>query len=71
MNNTEIIAALNDSYNGNFKYGDVYSVHIKYLIEHFSDNADLKKLVNDIRKVEEKIRNDAAHDMNRLLISRI
>lgn len=41
----------------------MYSVHVKSLIERFTDNADLKKLVNDIREVEEKIRNDAAHDM--------
>ena len=63
LNNTEILVALNDAFMGNFKYGDVYSVHIKSLIERFTDNADLKKLVNDIREVEEKIRNDAAHDM--------
>ena len=40
----------------------MYSVHVKSLIERFTDNADLKKLVNDIREVEEKIRNDAAHN---------
>lgn len=32
----------------------MYSVHVKSLIERFTDNADLKKLVNDIREVEEK-----------------
>lgn len=63
LKGTEIGQVLDEAFSGNFKFGDVYSVHIKALIEHFSKDAQLNELVNNLRLVEEKIRNTAAHDI--------
>lgn len=63
LKGTEIGQVLDEAFSGNFKFGDVYSVHIKVLIEHFSKDAQLNELVNNLRLVEEKIRNTAAHDI--------
>ena len=61
--NTEVESVLNTAFSGNFKLGDVYSVHIKALIEHFSTDTQLNELISNLRLVEEKIRNTAAHDI--------
>lgn len=61
--NTEVESVLNTAFSGSFKLGDVYSVHIKALIEHFSTDTQLKELISNLRLVEEKIRNTAAHDI--------
>ena len=36
---------------------------MKVLIEHFSSDSQLKELTGNLRLVEEKIRNTAAHDI--------
>lgn len=61
--NTEVESVLNTAFSGSFKLGDVYSVHIKALIEHFSTDTQLNELISNLRLVEEKIRNTAAHDI--------
>ena len=61
--NTEVENVLNTAFSGSFKLGDVYSVHIKALIEHFSTDIQLNELISNLRLVEEKIRNTAAHDI--------
>lgn len=61
--NTEVESVLNTAFSGSFKLGDVYSVHIKALIEHFSTDIQLNELISNLRLVEEKIRNTAAHDI--------
>lgn len=63
LQGTEIERVLNAAFSGNFKQGDVYSVHVKVLIEHFSSDSQLKELTGNLRLVEEKIRNTAAHDI--------
>lgn len=63
LKGTELGQVLDEAFSGNFKFGDVYSVHIKALIEHFSKDTQLNELVNNLRLVEEKIRNTAAHDI--------
>lgn len=63
LQGTDVEKALNAAFLGNFKQGDVYSVHIKALIEYFSTDAQLKELICNLRLVEEKIRNTAAHDI--------
>lgn len=63
LKGTEVEQVLNAAFSGNFKQGDVYSVHMKDLIEHFSLDAQLKELVCNLRLAEEKIRNTAAHDI--------
>ena len=63
LQGTEVEKTLNAAFLGNFKQGDVYSVHIKALIEYFSTDAQLKELICNLRLVEEKIRNTAAHDI--------
>ena len=61
--NTEVESVLNTAFSGSFKLGDVYSVHIKALIEHFSTDMQMNELISNLRLVEEKIRNTAAHDI--------
>ena len=41
----------------------VQSVHLKDIILHYSDNQKLNELVSNLRSVEEKIRNLAAHQI--------
>ncbi|WP_461880644.1 type III-A CRISPR-associated CARF protein Csm6, partial [Fusicatenibacter sp.] len=49
--------------NQRFKGGDISSIHLKVLIETFSADEHLKRLVNDVRSVETNIRNLAAHEI--------
>ena len=46
-----------------FSYGTVKSVHLKAIILHCSDNPKLNKVVGDLRGVEERLRNMAAHQI--------
>ncbi len=63
LQGTEEEQVLDKAFQGKFNGTDIYAVHLKYLIDHFSDNSTLKELVEKIRSVEEQIRNDAAHDV--------
>lgn len=59
---TDILVALQKDFK-NFDYKNVYSVHLVGIINELSSNTDLKKMVQDLRIVEEKIRNLAAHEI--------
>ena len=63
LQGTEEEQVLDKAFQGKFNGTDIYAVHLKYLIDHFSDNSTLKELVEKLRSVEEQIRNDAAHDV--------
>ena len=59
LRGTEIEKVLNEAFSGSFNQnGDVYSIHIKALIEYFSTDAQLKELICNLRLTEEKIRNN-------------
>lgn len=62
LQGTDILNILNSKYNS-FKFGMVQSVHLKDIILHYSDNQKLNELVSNLRSVEEKIRNLAAHQI--------
>ena len=60
--NTEIDHILNVSYtNKPFRYEEIYSDNLKYIILKKSPDDSLIKLVKDLRSVESIIRNMAAH----------
>ena len=63
LQKTEVKQVLDKAFQGKFNGTDIYAVHLKYLIDYFSDNSTLKELVEKLRSVEEQIRNDAAHDV--------
>ena len=62
---TEIKAILDESYNGAFDAYDRYVVsdNLVYLIEKKANNDELKQFVRQLRSVESKIRNMAAHEI--------
>lgn len=68
LNQTEegqkIKEVLQEKYNNNFKFSNVYSVHLKYILLNFSNNNGINKLAEELRFVEENARNKAAHTMN-------
>ena len=59
---TKVLTALQKDFK-NFDYKNVYSVHLVSIINELATEADLKKLALDLRMVEEKIRNLAAHEI--------
>lgn len=58
----DVIRALDQEY-GRFKGGNVYSDHLRIIIGCFSRDIELTDLVNNIRTIEGKVRNDAAHEL--------
>jgi len=59
---------LNTFFNGQFKFGPVYSAQLIVLIEHYASKAenkstDLISLVNALRDVEQNLRNKVAHQI--------
>lgn len=62
LKETKVLTALQKDFK-NFDYKNVYSVHLVSIINELSTDADLKKLVQDLRMVEENIRNLAAHEI--------
>ena len=46
-----------------FRCGNVYPVHMQKIIQAKSDDKELKKLVGELREAEEKVRNQAAHQI--------
>ena len=63
LQGSEVLEVLDRAYKGGFKGRNIYSVHLKELIIAFSDNKKLNSLANELRYVEEKVRNRAAHTM--------
>lgn len=63
LQGTPIGKILEREYQNRFQYRDVYSDHLKTLIENISQDAELIQLIQDVRKVEGKIRNLAAHQI--------
>lgn len=66
LNGSEIGNALNSYYSSKgrrFDAKDVYSDNLRIIIEAMSGNKQLIYLVNEIRKVEQNIRNLAAHEI--------
>lgn len=63
LKGTELLEYLNEEYNGEFRASAVYSDHIRILIQRMATDESLKKLVTDVREVEAKIRNLAAHEI--------
>ena len=68
LQNTTIFDVLNTFFNGQFKFGPVYSAQLIVLIEHYASKAenkstDLISLVNALRDVEQNLRNKVAHQI--------
>lgn len=62
LQGTEIDQTLKEQF-PDFRYKDVYSIHLVTLINHFSSNQELNTLVRDLRSIEDGIRNLAAHEI--------
>lgn len=60
---TQVGEILEKEYKERFQYKDVYSVHLKLLIENISTDTELIQLINNVRSVEEGVRNLAAHQI--------
>lgn len=63
LNKTEVLHVLEKGYKTEFRYGDIRSNDLKMLIEYYSKDAKLKKLVSNLRKIEVNLRNQAAHQI--------
>ncbi len=63
LKDTDILEKFNQEYRDNFKYGNIYSIHLKILIQKSSGDKKLNQLTDDLRFVEEQIRNMAAHEI--------
>ena len=59
----EILKILQAKYKNNFKYGDLSADHFKYIILETVKNKDIKEVVENLRSVEERVRNIAAHEI--------
>lgn len=58
------MSALNNEYrNNDFTPGPVYSDHLKVIIDEFSTDDGIKKVVGELRGVEANIRDLAAHEL--------
>ena len=62
LQGTVALKALEDEY-GKFKYGPVYSVHLTIIIDSLSSEYSIKEKTRMLRKIEENVRNIAAHDI--------
>lgn len=63
LKGTEIGEVLKEKFRGDFKAGAISSFHLKSLLEAFSDNRRIIDLAEDLRQMEEAIRNLAAHEI--------
>ena len=60
----DILDALNNEFYGNFKSGTAVSTsNLKPVLLEFLEEDDLKETVKEMRDIEEKVRNIAAHQM--------
>ncbi len=62
LKGTQVLSVLLDI-NPNFNYGFIYSFQLRALLNYYSNNPSLKKLIDDLRFIEEKVRNLAAHQI--------
>ena len=58
---SELLSVLESQSPGEFKYGFIYSVHLKNIITYYSKDPVLTEITENLRSVEEKVRNLAAH----------
>ena len=63
LKNTVLDEILNKEWKNKFSYGLVKSVHLKTIILYYSDNSKLNEVVENLRHVEENLRNMAAHQI--------
>ena len=63
LDGTRLLEVLNKNYKGDFRCGPVYSDHLRSLIQAYSRDIHLCRLVEDLRQVEANIRNLAAHQI--------
>lgn len=64
LKGTDILEKLQAGYNGSeFKMGPVSSIHLKILLDAYSQDGNLKRLVGELRSIEENVRNLAAHQV--------
>ncbi len=63
LKGTDILQTLEQAFHGTFKGKEVYSVHLMYLIDATSVDVAVKDKVRYLREIEERVRNDAAHDI--------
>lgn len=59
----EILKILQAEYKNNFKYGDLSADHFKYIILGMVKTKDIKEVVENLRNVEQSVRNIAAHEI--------
>lgn len=71
LKGTGIEEILNRKYKDGFRGGPVYSDHVRILLEEYSKDIRMIKLAGDLRKVETKIRNIAAHEIVSITDERI
>lgn len=60
---TELLTVLDSAFKHPFTGGYVKAVHLKFLILHYAKQDDIKTLSEELRLVEEKARNLAAHEI--------
>ena len=63
LNGTKVGQVLDGNYAEGLRSGPVYSDHIRLLIAEYSQDAQMKKLADELRDVEKAIRNRAAHEI--------
>lgn len=66
LNGSSVLNVLNQYFSSKgeqFKSKDIYSIHLKVLIDSFSQDEKLKGLIENVRSVEGSIRNLAAHEI--------
>lgn len=59
----EIFKILQAEYKNNFKYGDLSADHFKFIILEMVKTQDIKEVVENLRRVEKRARNIAAHEI--------
>lgn len=62
LQDTEVLKILEERYT-NFNFGPVYSIHLTMIIDALSTESSVKEKVSTLRKIEEDVRNIAAHDI--------
>ena len=64
LRGTEMLDCLNRGFQGDFRCGNIYSIHLKVLIDYYlKKEVRLVKITDDLRTVEKTIRNLTAHEI--------